>query len=567
MIIHFIILENIQKCKDIFPNNSALLVDVSEKGVYNYSHILSVFSKGVFMKADNRKQTLLFEQIIDIASLFFRTYRVPMISSILFGMLAHGFVFTNKYINHDEIYNLFGKGATVDSGRWGLGALDSILPNYSMSWIYGILTVFLIAVSVSLIIHIFSVESRILQALLSGAVVVFPVWTSTFSFMFTSSSYGIAFLMAVLSVLLLRKPNIFFRLCGLGCAIFSVAIYQAYIAIVASLLVLTLIQGLLTGDNLLRVFVKGLFYVGFLILTLGFYYLATQAILILKDVAFNTYASERNSFEISSLPRNISLAYSHFFCAFKTGEYALFPTSFTQWLHIFCFAACGIMLCVLFCVKRMKLSRILFILALAAVFPLAVNCMYLFTLEEAIHTLVLCGTMVVYVPLVVIADHCISQIPTEKCLDWLRHIALNILFITLSAIIICNTYFANEAYLASHLQYENAYAFYTSLLSDIRMHPEFDENTKLAVIGRWDYPDYFSRKFDFTYHLFGYQNSSPAEYSMDRFLEYYVGLSIPFASTGKTKRIENSEEFAQMPVYPYYGSIQMLDNTLVVKLS
>jgi hypothetical protein len=109
------------------------------------------------------------------------------------------------------------------------------------------------------------------------------------------------------------------------------------------------------------------------------------------------------------------------------------------------------------------------------------------------------------VPLVVIADHCISQIPTEKCLDWLRHIALNILFIALSAIIICNTYFANEAYLASHLQYENAYAFYTSLLSDIRMHPEFDENTELAVIGHWQYPDYFFRKFEFKlrkFHVF-----------------------------------------------------------------
>lgn len=519
------------------------------------------------MKADNNRQRLLFEQIAYMALQFFRSYRVPMISAVIFGMLAHGFVFTNKFINHDEIFNLFGKGATVDSGRWALGALDSIFPNYSMSWIYGILTVFLIAVSVSLIIHIFSVQNRILQALLAGSVIVFPVWTSTFSFMFTSSSYGVAFLMAVLSVLLLRKTNLFFRIIGLGCAIFSVGVYQAYIAIVASLLVLTLIQDLLTGDDLLRVFRKGLFYVGFLILTLGLYYLATQVILILKNVTFNTYASERNSFEISSLPRNISLAYSHFFCAFKTGEYALFPTSFTQWLHIVCFVACGIMLSVLFRVKRMKLSRILFILALIAVFPLAVNCMYLFTLEAAIHTLVLCGTLIVYVPLVVIADQCISLLPPEKHLDWLRCTALNILLFALSLIVLCNTYFANEAYLASHLQYENAYAFYTSLLSDIRMHPEFDENTQLAVIGRWDYPDYFSRKFDFTYHLFGYQSSSPAGYSMDRFLEYYVGFSIPFASAEKTKRIENSEEFAQMPTYPDYGSIRMLDDTLVVKLS
>jgi len=152
-------------------------------------------------------------------------------------------------------------------------------------------------------------------------------------------------------------------------------------------------------------------------------------------------------------------------------------------------------------------------------------------------------------------------------MDQLRHIALNCLLLGLSVIIICNTYFANEAYLRLHLQYENTYAFYTSLISDIRMNPEFDENTKLAVIGDWKYPDHFYRKFDYTYHLFGHQAATPREYSMDRFLVYYIGFEIPFASAETAAEIQNSAEFLQMPVYPYYGSIQMFGDTLVVKLS
>lgn len=152
-------------------------------------------------------------------------------------------------------------------------------------------------------------------------------------------------------------------------------------------------------------------------------------------------------------------------------------------------------------------------------------------------------------------------------MDLLRHTAVNLLVLALAGIVISNIYFANEAYLEQHLQYENTYAFYTSLLSDIRMHPEFDEDTKLAVIGRWTYPDYFFRKFEFTYHLFGHLNSSPEEYSMDRFLEYYIGFTIPFAADAEVAQIRDSAEYLQMPVYPYYGSIQMFGDTLVVKLS
>lgn len=519
------------------------------------------------MKEQTNTSELFFEQLSFRILQFFHSYRISWISTMVFGMLAHGFAFVNKFINFDEIYNLFGKGATLDSGRWGLGFLDSIFPNYSMPWIYGILTIFLIAVAVCLISHVFAIHHPVLQALLAGTIVVFPVWTSTFSFMFTSSSYGVAFLMAVFSVFLLRVPHPFSWILALGCGIFSVAIYQAYIAIIASLLVLLLIQDLLSGEDLLLSLRKGFCYVGFLILALGLYYIATQAVLILRNVTFNQYADERNSFSISTLPRNIGLAYSSFFQALTTGEYALIPTLASRRFHCFGLVSCVVLLLVLFRSQRMPLSRILFVLALIVVFPLAASCMYLFTVPAAIHTLILCGYMSIYVLMILLANLCLATLPKVKCLDLFRRLALNILILVLFVIIISNTYFANEAYLQLHLQYENTYAFYTSLLSDIRMHPEFDEDTQLAVIGNWSYPDYFFKKFDFTYHLFGHLGASPSEYSVDRFLTYYIGFQIPFASVEETLHIQDSAEYQQMPEYPYYGSIRMFGDTLVVKLS
>ena len=47
-----------------------------------------------------------------------REYSAPILASAIFGMLAYLFAFTNKLMNHDEVFCLFSKGATVDSGRW-----------------------------------------------------------------------------------------------------------------------------------------------------------------------------------------------------------------------------------------------------------------------------------------------------------------------------------------------------------------------------------------------------------------------------------------------------------------
>lgn len=59
-------------------------------------------------------------------------YRLPFLSAIAAGFLAHMFAFTNKLVNADEAATLFGKGASAVSGRWGLELVKLIFPDYSM---------------------------------------------------------------------------------------------------------------------------------------------------------------------------------------------------------------------------------------------------------------------------------------------------------------------------------------------------------------------------------------------------------------------------------------------------
>ncbi len=170
---------------------------------------------------------------------------VPILSSLVFGLLAYMFAFTNKLPNHDDLFYMFDKGATFISGRWGLELIKILFPDYSMPWIYGVLTLMTVTIAICLIISIFQIRNPLLQSLVSGCVMVSPALIGTFSYMFTASAYGVSFLLAVLAVFVLNRSKGKKFIPAAVLMILSLSIYQAYISIAASFFIIIMIQGLM----------------------------------------------------------------------------------------------------------------------------------------------------------------------------------------------------------------------------------------------------------------------------------------------------------------------------------
>lgn len=516
----------------------------------------------------NKNQPLLMETCSDWLVNAFQAWKIPFLASLIWGALAYMFAFTNKLINHDEVGQLFGKGATVSSGRWGLSILDAIFPNVSMPWIYGVLTVILIAVAICLIIHLFSIRNRVIQILLAGTIMVFPSLIGVFGYMFTSSCYGLSFLLAVLAAWLVCRSCKWAVIPALGCLVASLSIYQSYISIAASLLVLVLIRLLLVGEAPLTVLKKGIGYVLFLVIGLTGYYLATQVVLAVKDVSFNDYASDSISLSLTHVLEGIRLAYVTFARFFYWAHHRLLPSSRSRLLHLALFAAVGVLL-LLWArkEKRTRTSRFVLLVVLIGILPLAINCMYLVTAEGSIHTLVLYSFIAVYILAAVVMDLTLDRSEPKRLAELLRRIALDGSAIALSLIIFINVYVANTAYLNMHLRYENAYSFYSSLTAQIRQMPEFREGTKIAVIGSWQTPAFYAEQMEFTEYLVGVKGFLPSDYSARHFMEYYIGFPAAFVSDEEAETIRQTEAFRNMCIYPYYGSVAVIDDVIVVKLS
>ena len=175
--------------------------------------------------------------------------RLPFISAMLAGFAAHMFMFTNKLVNHDDIEALFYKGATVTSGRWGLELSKLLFPDWSMPWIYGLLTLLFIALSVCIFLRVLDISSPVLQILLAALTISFPSLTGTFCFMFTSAAYGLAFFLSALCVWFFARGGLKNCAAAALALILCLSIYQAYVAISASFFVLLMVRDCLEGEK------------------------------------------------------------------------------------------------------------------------------------------------------------------------------------------------------------------------------------------------------------------------------------------------------------------------------
>ena len=101
-----------------------------------------------------------------------RENRLPFLSGLLAGLAAHGYAFGNKLLNHDEIESLFGKGATVTSGRWGLELVKLLFPDWSMPWIYGILSLLLISAAACLMLRVLDIRGAALKVVLPALILL-----------------------------------------------------------------------------------------------------------------------------------------------------------------------------------------------------------------------------------------------------------------------------------------------------------------------------------------------------------------------------------------------------------
>ena len=527
------------------------------------------------MSTPRTSQAMLSARLYDSVTAFLRTYRIPFFASIIWGMIAHIFAFTNKLVNHDELGFLFTKGITIGSGRWGLVIVSPLLPSISAPWLHGLIAIITISIAICLIVRLFSLKNPVIQIILSGLIITFPSLTGTFCYMFTSGYYGVAFLLAVVCVpLLLLIPKtqkavckIFCFLTALVCSVLSAAIYQSYIAITASLLLLLLIQKLISTEaNVKQLVTEGVLSVIYLALALGSYWICCKLIWSVTNISMNAYSQEAVTFQLSTIAESICNAYRYFWSYTFNTQSGLMSSTFTRCLHVLCLLVIGAVI-LYWIIRRRKIADIILLLFLILMLPLSINCMYIFIVPYHIHTLVLYGFIAFYILLAILIESDVFDRMQNALLSKICGLAYDAVIIALSVVLVSNIYTANSVYLNLHLHYENFSAFCTSVVAQLQAMPEFREDTPIAFVGTYSEPDFYLEYLQGIQNIVGAEGISPNSWSRANMFAYYIGQELQFVHDGKAEVLAGHPVVSEMPAYPNNGYIRYVDGTIVVKLS
>ena len=479
-----------------------------------------------------------------------RGHALPFASALIFGLLAHMYAFSNKLLNADETSALFSKGASVTSGRWGLELTSYIFPDVSMPWIYGVISLLLLALALCLTVDIFRIKSPLLQALLGGVMLSFPAVLGNFCFMFTSASYALAIFLAVLSVYLFTRGGRWRPALGVALLALSLGIYQAYISLAAGYLVLCLIQSLLEAeDRASAVLKRGAVYALLLLAALGLYYAVNFAVTTLGGHGYQEYEFMSEGGLVSRLIR----CYSAFAGTLFFGYFGYVNSTLSMLMHLVLLALslAGIVLTM---ARDRDLGCCLLMALLIAIFPLSLNCMYLIASVDIIHTLVLYSFVCVYILAAIVLDRAEGRLSLGR----------DAVSVALALILAGNIFYCNKVYLKMALQYEHAYAFYTTLMAQIMETPGFDENTIIDFVGNDATGIKTMDEID-TALLTGPNDDLVNTYTRVYFMKYYLGMDF---YSYREDTIHNADWYDEMPSYPDEGSILMRpeENRIIVKL-
>jgi len=189
---------------------------------------------------------------------------------------------------------------------------------------------------------------------------------------------------------------------------FSLGIYQSYISLASSLVLLILLKRWLTEQktSLIEFFKESGKYLTFIVCSLGVYYGITNICFALTKSTFGSYAAQNINLGSTSVLLRMKICVAIFFSELFEKQYGLVLNC--VWGGQIA-TLVGVILTALTIIQLLLSNKTLFqkifSVIIIGIYPISVNCMFLFAESSSVHTLVLYSFILVYVLMIVLAEN------------------------------------------------------------------------------------------------------------------------------------------------------------------
>ena len=497
-------------------------------------------------------------------------YKDAVYSVLVWGILSQGMGIFNKFSLHDDVLR-YDVGYTFTSGRWMLEILAKIEialfqdGHFSLPVFNGFLGLLFIAFSACVIIRLLEIKNTVICAFIGGLMACFPVITCLFGYMFTLHFYMIAlFIGTIGTYFICRSGRAWLKAAGILLVGASAGIYQAFIPVTLTLMLLYLIRFAANTDDTKALVLKILLVGASCVLFMLVYFVASKLVLSYYHASLDTYKSidKMGSSSFGEYIFRAIDAYSEFFLPDKTTGFYMYLGRI-RIAYIIVVALCAILSAVqvVRVCKRNHLNAILLAL-LIALFPLSVNFIIIMVGKDETHSLMVYSQVLTFCLLFLLLENIRFKKPAVS-----RVLSAATTVVTVFVLIAyCRV--DNKCYLKAALVQSETISYFTTLITQIKECDGYSDELPVVFLNDMQKKDLSLKPGDNGY-LEGIPylpycwsvNDYINNYRWSKFMWQWCGYS---PTKGNTDRVKDTEDVRNMPHYPASGSIKVVEGILVV---
>lgn len=499
--------------------------------------------------------------------------KIILISTFIWGLLAHGFMMFNKISYHDDTAMFFGAtgmNSLTGQGRWMWGFFELLLGkiyvyDYSIPLYKGLFAFLFIAVSFMLISEILEYKNKAALVMLSGILVVNTTVTCLFGYIYMSLIFTFAMMMSIMAAYIICKFSKWYFWCiALVLNVCAIGTYQLFFCTGMCTIIIYMIRQTMEDDiEWKKWWIQALKYIVFCGISLVLYVVFTKLFVHIYNVSLTDYANidSMGIVGIRQYIKRILFAYAVYFNPQTHIGDGIYPSVSIWGYHISAIALLMIFfMLVIGQFQRGARRRGLQLTILFVLFPLAIN----FICVLAGYSYVM--TFYCHIFLYILLIFLVERFLTGK-------VGKTILGGCLSLMLLLNIFFCrydNACYLKAEVLMENAKSYFTTLITRIQSTEGYLEEYPVAFIEprkKYVINDGITEEFR-NIRTVPYNTATIVnDYMWSRFMYLWCGYQAKEVTGEDYESYVGLDEVKKMPSYPADGSIKVIDQVVVVKFA
>lgn len=497
------------------------------------------------------------------------------------GLAAHLYQFTNKLYNYDELANTPGGiGLSTEQGRWLLNWMGRFMRSvfggsYSLPFFNGIFALLFLALSAGMVVSVFQVRNKLTAGLIGGLMTVFPAVVSMYFFMFLALYYAIGISFSVFAAWLAVKypKNIIANIAAVVMIACSLGVYQAYFPdTVCILLIVVILKAAFGGVKEKKEWKEFFLMIArFLVVMaagVAVYFLINKAVLAVTHIQLTSYqgGDTMGKITIAQLISALKSCYTSFF---DLGFSNVMGISYNRTVRrlikvVWILFAAGIG-AYLVLKKKEYLNKVI-VLCGILVFPVAMFLIYVMAPNSYCYTLMAYSVVFFFVFFLLWLDACFRNLklhaPVKSITNWVSALLT-------AALVIVFVWYANGNYMALEYTKYHDFSYVQTLVTKIRSVEDYSQDKPVIVVGTQinDSTNGMGSLIGDTFTVGGKADTNLGYNSLLYLMSDYLGFSPYYGTYEEIQNWMQREVVREMPSYPADGSIQVIDDTIIVKLS